>query len=121
MMEESSVADEPVITKTIARGESRHSTRRVGDFGRQRSHPGGGAVNLICMTSQKVTRKDFGSEVRASLDVSLFIKEAQLLLDVGEMSVEGVVDQMLRAMLEGEPMTSLAEAKSVVFVHDSGE
>ncbi|XP_043238012.1 sodium bicarbonate transporter-like protein 11 isoform X2 [Amphibalanus amphitrite] len=71
------------------------------------------------MTSQKVTRKDFGSEVRASLDVSLFIKEAQLLLDVGEMSVEGVVDQMLRAMLEGEPMTSLAEAKSVVFVHDS--
>ena len=76
---------------------------------------------LFARHLQKVTRKDFGSEVRASLDVSHFIKEAQLLLDVGEMSVEGVVDQMLRAMLDGEPMTSLAEAKSVVFVHDSGE
>ena len=76
---------------------------------------------LFARHLQKVTRKDFGSEVRASLDVSHFIKEAQLLLDVGEMSMEGVVDQMLIAMLENESMTSLAEAKSVVFVHDSGE
>ena len=76
---------------------------------------------LFARHLQKVTRKDFGSEVRASLDVSHFIKEAQLLLDLGEMSLEGVVEHMLRAMLESEPMTSLAEAMSVVFVHDSGE
>ncbi|XP_037071831.1 sodium bicarbonate transporter-like protein 11 [Pollicipes pollicipes] len=63
--------------------------------------------------------KDFSSEVRASMDVSHFIKQAQLLLDVTETSLEGVVDRMLTALLEKEPLTTREEAKGVLFVKDS--
>ena len=65
--------------------------------------------------------KDFSSEVRASMDVSHFIRQAQLLLDVDETSVEGVLDRMLKALLDQEPLTNAEEAKNALFVKDSGE
>ena len=65
--------------------------------------------------------KDFSSEVRASMDVSHFIRQAQLLLDVDETSVEGVLDRMLKALLDQEPLTSAEEAKNALFVKDSGK
>jgi len=40
--------------------------------------------------------KDFGAEVRASMDVDQFLQQAVLLLDITETSVEGIVDRMLR-------------------------
>ena len=70
---------------------------------------------------QKVAMKDFSSEVRASMDVSHFIKQAQLLLDVDETSVEGVLDRMLKALLDQEPLATAEEAKATLFVKDSGE
>ncbi|KAF0304476.1 hypothetical protein FJT64_023704 [Amphibalanus amphitrite] len=69
----------------------------------------------------KVAIKDFRSEVRAAMDVSHFIKEAQLLLDVDETSVEGVLDRMLSALLDQEPLATIEEAKATLFVKDSGE
>ena len=55
------------------------------------------------------------------MDVSHFIKQAQLLLDVDETSVEGVLDRMLKALLDQEPLTTAEEAKSALFVKDSGK
>lgn len=40
--------------------------------------------------------KDFGAEVRASMDVDQFLIQAVLLLDVQETSLEGIVDKMLQ-------------------------
>ncbi|XP_037071841.1 sodium bicarbonate transporter-like protein 11 [Pollicipes pollicipes] len=79
----------------------------------------GEKITLMYTNDEKVAMKDFSSEVRASMDVSHFIKQAQLLLDVTETSLEGVVDRMLTALLEKEPLTTREEAKGVLFVKDS--
>ncbi|XP_043218672.1 sodium bicarbonate transporter-like protein 11 [Amphibalanus amphitrite] len=79
----------------------------------------GQKVNLIFTNDEKVAIKDFRSEVRAAMDVSHFIKEAQLLLDVDETSVEGVLDRMLSALLDQEPLATIEEAKATLFVKDS--
>ena len=43
--------------------------------------------------------KDFGAEVRASMDVDQFLQQAVLLLDVQEASIEGIVDKMVRKVI----------------------
>lgn len=40
--------------------------------------------------------KDFGAEVRASMDVDQFLQQAVLLLDVNETSLEGIVDRIIK-------------------------
>lgn len=40
--------------------------------------------------------KDFGAEVRASMDVDQFLQQAVLLLDVNETSLEGIVDRIVK-------------------------
>jgi hypothetical protein len=81
--------------------------------------------------------KDFGAEVRASLDVAHFLEQAVLLLDVSETSLQGVTDCMLEKLLQ-TPTTaestskecadaiieftgSSEEARSVIFAHDTGQ
>lgn len=66
--------------------------------------------------------KDFGAEVRASMDVDQFLQQAVLLLDVNETSLEGIVDKIVNKVLDGrEPLASLKEAKTVLFTHESGK
>jgi sodium borate transporter 11 len=43
--------------------------------------------------------KDFGAEVRASMDVDQFLQQAVLLLDIAETSLDGIVDKMLRKVI----------------------
>ena len=78
---------------------------------------------LLAIHLQKVPMKDFGSEVRATLDVAHFLNQAVLLLDVNESSLEGVVDAMLIRLFRvaEEPHVTVAEVKSSLFAHDSGK
>lgn len=77
-------------------------------------------TNLLASTQQKVPMKDFGSEVRASMDIAHFLSQATLVLDVAETSLEGICDLLLTKLLEqDEPLCSVAEAKSILFTHDT--
>ncbi|XP_053656324.1 uncharacterized protein [Cherax quadricarinatus] len=79
-------------------------------------------TQLLACTLQKVPMKDFGSEVRASMDIAHFLSQATLVLDVGETSLEGICDMLLTKLLEqDEPLCSVAEAKSILFTHDTCE
>ncbi|OTF76434.1 hypothetical protein BLA29_006697, partial [Euroglyphus maynei] len=53
-------------------------------------------IILMCSSFQRLPMKDFGAEVRASMDVDQFLQQAVLLLDISETSLEGIVDRMLR-------------------------
>ena len=53
-------------------------------------------IMLMHSCFQRLPMKDFGAEVRASMDVDQFLQQAVLLLDVTETSLEGIVDKMLR-------------------------
>ena len=79
-------------------------------------------TNLLASSQQKVPMKDFGSEVRASMDIAHFLSQATLVLDVAETSLEGICDLLLTKLLEqDEPLCSVAEAKSILFTHDTCE
>ena len=76
--------------------------------------------NLIACSLQKVPMKDFGSEVRATMDIVHFLQTAVLLLDVQETSLEGLADSLLEKMLaQEEPLCTVFEAKSILFTHDT--
>nr|XP_037287902.1 LOW QUALITY PROTEIN: sodium bicarbonate transporter-like protein 11 [Rhipicephalus microplus] len=61
--------------------------------------------------------KDFNNEVRASLDIRNFLRDATVLLDVQETTLEDVVDLVLKKVLESsEPGTSVSETKKSLFV-----
>ena len=53
-------------------------------------------IMLMHSSLQRLPMKDFGAEVRASMDVDQFLQQAVLLLDISENSLEGIVDRMLR-------------------------
>lgn len=77
---------------------------------------------LMASSLQKVPMKDFGSEVRASLDIAHFLQSAVMLLDVQDTTLDGITDLLLAKVLEqDEPMCSLTEAKSILFTTDTGE
>lgn len=50
---------------------------------------------LLHCALQRLPMRDFGAEVRATMDVDQFLIQAVLLLDVQETSLEGIVDRML--------------------------
>lgn len=65
--------------------------------------------------------KDFAAEVRASVDVENFLSQAQLLLDLQESSLEHIMDCLLHHLLDqAEHPSAFAEAKKLLFTHDSG-
>jgi len=53
-------------------------------------------ITLMSSTFQRIPMKDFGAEVRASMDVDQFLQQAVLLLDVNETSLEGIVDRIVK-------------------------
>ncbi|XP_076355789.1 LOW QUALITY PROTEIN: solute carrier family 4 member 11-like [Tachypleus tridentatus] len=80
----------------------------------------GDEVTLMYAKYERLPMKDFGAEVRASMDVDQFLNQAVLLLDVQETSLEGVVDRMLQKVLDTkEPTLCMSEAKAGLFTHDS--
>lgn len=56
-------------------------------------------IMLFHSNVQRLPMKDFGAEVRASMDVDQFLQQAVLLLDVQEASIEGIVDKMVRKVI----------------------
>lgn len=79
----------------------------------------GDEVSLMFAKFERLPMRDFGAEVRASMDVDQFLIQAVLLLDVQETSLEGIVDKMLQKVLDGrEQMATLAEAKESLFTHE---
>ncbi|KAA0204065.1 hypothetical protein HAZT_HAZT009416 [Hyalella azteca] len=79
---------------------------------------------LMASFLQKVPMKDFGSEVRASLDIAHFLQSAVLQLDVQDTTLDGITDLLLSRVLgenSDEPTCSMAEAKSILFTTDTGE
>lgn len=56
-------------------------------------------IRLMYSAFQRIPMKDFGAEVRASMDVDQFLQQAVLLLDIAETSLEGIVDRMLRKVM----------------------
>jgi len=57
-------------------------------------------IMLMHSSFQRLPMKDFGAEVRASMDVDQFLQQAVLLLDITETSLEGIVDKMLRKVCQ---------------------
>ena len=80
-------------------------------------------TELLARTFQKVPMKDFGSEVRATMDIEHFLQTAVLLIDVQETSLEGITDLLLEEVLttQDEPLCTKNEAKSILFTHDTGK
>lgn len=79
-------------------------------------------IQLMACTFQKVPMKDFGSEVRATMDIEHFLQTAVLLIDVQETSLEGITDLLLEKVLaHDEPLCSINEARSILFTHDTGK
>lgn len=63
--------------------------------------------------------KDFGSEIRASMDVENFLNRTLLFLDVPDKNPENVLENMLKNLLADESC-SIEEAKKAIFTSDSG-
>ncbi|CAG0879748.1 unnamed protein product [Darwinula stevensoni] len=90
-----------------------------GSFGN--SHRGHREITLVAQNFQRIPMKDFAAEVRASRDVTKFLNQAVLFMDVNENNMDSIVDLMLCKILDAdEPTVSIEEAKSVLFTHDSG-
>lgn len=85
-----------------------------------KKNDGDDEITLMYAKHEKVPMKDFGSEVRASLDIAHFLQSAALVLDESEVSLEGITDLLLRKLLDDdEPLVTIQEAKSILFTHDT--
>lgn len=51
---------------------------------------------LVYLSRERLKLKDFSNEVRAAMDVEQFVHEAEIMLDMSEISVEDIVEAMLR-------------------------
>ncbi|XP_022650740.1 sodium bicarbonate transporter-like protein 11 isoform X3 [Varroa destructor] len=79
----------------------------------------GDEVSLMYAKFERLPMRDFGAEVRATMDVDQFLIQAVLLLDVQETSLEGIVDRMLHKVLDGrEHLATISEAKEALFTHE---
>lgn len=52
-------------------------------------------TSLLYCSRERLRLKDFSSEIRASMDVEQFVHQAELVLDLPEVSVAAIVDSML--------------------------
>ena len=73
-------------------------------------------LNLITCTLQRLPLKDFGAEVRPAVDITQFLQQSVLLLDVTENSPLDLVDLLLTKMVP----SVAEEAKMILFTHDTG-
>lgn len=74
-------------------------------------------LHLITCTLQRLPLKDFGAEVRPAVDITQFLQQSVLLLDVTENSPSDLVDLLLSRMVP----SVAEEAKMILFTHDTGK
>ncbi|CAH8657340.1 unnamed protein product [Schistosoma margrebowiei] len=65
-------------------------------------------IIIVEISFVKLTLKDFASEVRANLDIDMFIKEATLLLDLDGSTLEDIISSMLEAVFNNRPIVDTA-------------
>ncbi|CAM1310209.1 SLC4A11 (predicted) [Pycnogonum litorale] len=84
------------------------------------SYENGDEASLMYAKHEKIPLKDFGSEVRASMDVVQFLNQAVLFLDIHETSLDGIIEKILQKVLDQEePHCTVDEAKKSLFANDS--
>nr|AKN21413.1 slc4a-8 [Schmidtea mediterranea] len=81
---------------------------------------------LFLSRLEKIPMKDFSAEVRATLDIQKFLKEAVLLLDMSGSCLEEIIDSMLLTILANEVTDAkvslealVEEAKKTLFIQSS--
>ncbi|OQR71821.1 sodium bicarbonate transporter protein 11 [Tropilaelaps mercedesae] len=85
-----------VVVNAGRRLSAMSGSRRTSDVSSGRSAgPQPVQRELLHCALQRLPMRDFGAEVRATMDVDQFLIQAVLLLDVQETSLEGIVDKML--------------------------
>ena len=67
---------------------------------------------------QHIPSKDFGAEVRGSLDIVNYLDEVNILLDLSFSNVDTIIEYMLQQMLQGELSSNIEEVKDVFFMED---
>lgn len=69
-------------------------------------------LGLLYSSREPLKLKDFGSEIRASMDVEQFVHQAELVLDLTEVSVESIVDKMLQKVSDPSACYSIARKQT---------
>ncbi|CAH8575262.1 unnamed protein product [Schistosoma turkestanicum] len=91
------------------------STASLGSMARYcTDDQGESSTTLILSRLEKLTLKDFASEVRANLDIDMFIKEATLLLDLDGSTLEDIISSMLEAVFDNRPVVDTTSSTTTV-------
>nr|VZI23989.1 unnamed protein product [Spirometra erinaceieuropaei] len=77
---------------SVSVGSILRSTGEVDDYFWEASS------SLVLSQLEKLPLKDFSSEIRANMDIKLFIKEATLLLNLEASTLEDIIHEMLTAV-----------------------
>ena len=101
-----STSDRALVSTTIIANDNEDDDDEVEDDG----------LHLITCTLQRLPLKDFGAEVRPAVDITQFLQQSVLLLDVTENSPSDLVDLLLSRMVP----SVAEEAKMILFTHDTG-
>ncbi|KAI6184793.1 hypothetical protein M3Y97_00634400 [Aphelenchoides bicaudatus] len=77
-------------------------------------------ITLMYSKHEKIPMKDFGSEIRAALDIDHLLNKAVLLLDLQETSLEEIFAKIIHEMDIQEPEFTSEQVRSVLFTQDAG-
>ncbi|CAG9530637.1 unnamed protein product [Cercopithifilaria johnstoni] len=77
-------------------------------------------VTLMYAKHEKIPMKDFGSEIRATMDIDHLLNKSILLLDLQETSLEEIFAKIIHEMDIQEPEFTSEQVRSVLFTQDSG-
>ncbi|CAD5209194.1 unnamed protein product [Bursaphelenchus okinawaensis] len=77
-------------------------------------------VTLMYSKHEKIPMKDFGSEIRATMDIDHLLNKAVLLLDLQETSLEEIFAKIIHEMDIQEPEFTSEQVRSVLFTQDAG-
>ncbi|MFH4975697.1 hypothetical protein AB6A40_002406 [Gnathostoma spinigerum] len=77
-------------------------------------------VTLMYAKHEKIPMKDFGSEIRATMDIDHLLNKSVLLLDLQETSLEEIFAKIIHEMDIQEPEFTSEQVRSVLFTQDSG-
>ncbi|VDK68416.1 unnamed protein product [Litomosoides sigmodontis] len=77
-------------------------------------------VTLMYSKHEKIPMKDFGSEIRATMDIDHLLNKSVLLLDLQETSLEEIFAKIIHEMDIQEPEFTSEQVRSVLFTQDTG-
>lgn len=77
-------------------------------------------VTLMYAKHEKIPMKDFGSEIRATMDIDHLLNKSVLLLDLQETSLEEIFAKIIHEMDIQEPEFTSEQVRSVLFTQDAG-